>query len=687
MKKLSTYSSLAILLAGSVILLNSCKDNKTVEVNTDEINLANFDTTVKPGNDFFEYVNGGWLKNNAIPASEARWGSFDIANDTNIHRVYKLLTDASADKSKAAGSIPQKVGDYFAMGLDSDKLNKDGIAPLNDELKNINAITDNKSLWAEAARLMKMGSNVMFKFTVGQDDKISSKEICRIEQGGMLLPSKDYYVDTTARMRNIRSKYVEYLTQLFEQMTVDESKSMAPRKAETVLEMETDLANSAMTQIETRDVHAVYNKMTFTDLEKETPSIDWNTCLGVWGLKSIDTILVAQPNFMKKVSEAAKSHSIDDWKTYLIAQLLATESIRYKLSDKITDINFDFWGKTLVGSKVLKPRWRRSVEATNAAVGDLVGQLYVAKYFSPETKEKVHTMVTNIINAYKERINNLTWMSPETKKFAIGKLDKITLKLCYPDKWRDYSPLEIKNDTYAANAFRVNEYKFNYNINRLGKPVDRTEWEMTPQTVNAYYEPTLNEICFPAGILQFPFFDANRDDALNYGGIGVVIGHELTHGFDDQGNQYDGDGNMRKWWTDADSTHYFSKLGLVIRQFDNFEMDSVHVKGKLTIGENTADLGGATIAYQALENDLKQNPEGVVKGFTPEQRFFIGFAQVWRQNARPAYIRQMVNTNPHAPANFRVLGPLANMNEFYTAFNVKPGDAMYRADSLRAVIW
>ena len=681
--------SLAFLSVGISTVIISCQHAPaTTDKYADEINMANFDTTVKPGDNFFEYVNGGWLKANPVPASEVRWGSFDIANDTNITRVHKLLDATAAQKNKAANSIEQKVGDYYAMGLDSDKLNKDGLAPLQDELAKINAVKDSKSLWEESARLMQVGSNVMFRFTVGQDDKISSKEIVRIEQGGMLLPSKDYYVDTTARMRMIRAKYVEYLTQLFTQADGGvETKNPAPGNAKKVLEMETAMANSAMTQIETRDVHATYNKMTFAELQKSTPNIDWATCMNVWGLKSIDTVLVAQPMFMKKVSELSKSFSVDDWKIYLRAQLLATEAIRMKLSDNISAINFDFWNKTLNGAKAMKPRWRRSVEATNAAVGDLVGQLYVAKYFSAETKDKVHTMVTNIIAAYKERINNLTWMSPETKKAALTKLDKITLKLCYPDKWRDFTALEIKNDAYALNALRANTYRFNYNINRLGKPVDRTEWEMTPQTVNAYYEPTLNEICFPAGILQFPFFDANRDDAMNYGGIGVVIGHELTHGFDDQSNQYDGDGNMRKWWTDADSTHYFDKLGLVIKQFDNFEMDSVHVKGKLTIGENTADLGGATIAFQALENDLKQNPEGLVKGFTPEQRFFIGFAQVWRQNARPAYIRQMVNTNPHAPANFRVLGPLANMNEFYKAFNVKPGDAMYRPDSLRAVIW
>ena len=682
MKKV--FYSLSLFLAGIVLVITSCNHGASTDGLQNEIVLSNFDTTVKPGNDFFEYVNGAWLKNNPIPASEARWGSFDIANDSNIARVHKILMDASADKSKAPNSIPQKVGDFYAMALDSNKLNKDGISPLKDELANINKVSDNKSLWEESARLMKMGSNVMFRFSVGQDDKISTKEICQFSQGGMLLPGKDYYVDTTARMKKIRTAYVEYLTQLFDQLGEE---SVAAQNAEKVLHMETEMANSAMTNIETRDVHAVYNKMTFSDLEKMTPNIDWATCLNVWGLKSIDTVLVAQPKFMVQISDLTKSFSIDDWKTYLRVQLLATESIRYKLSDAIADINFNFWGKTLSGTKVMKPRWRRSVEATNAAIGELVGQLYVAKYFSAETKERVHTMVTNIIAAYKERINNLTWMSPETKKFAIGKLDKITLKLCYPDKWRDYSALEIKNDAYALNAFRVGEYKFNYNLNKLGKPVDRTEWGMSPQTVNAYYEPTLNEICFPAGILQFPFFEANRDDAMNYGGIGAVIGHELTHGFDDQGNQYDGDGNMRKWWTDADSTHYFDKLGLVIRQFDDFVIDSVHVKGKLTIGENTADLGGITIAYQALENDLKQHPEGIVDGFTPEQRFFISLAQIWRQNARPAYIRQMVNTNPHAPANFRVLGPLANMSEFYKAFNVKPGDAMYRSDSLRAVIW
>jgi len=682
MKKVLLYSS-AILLILFTVFISSYKKGDTV--NSKEINRANFDTTVKPSDNFFQYVNGNWIKNNAVPASEARWGSFNIANDTNVSRVHKILIAAAAEKNKAAGSVQQKAGDYYSMALDSDKLNKDGITPLNDEFARINAITDNNSLWKESARLMTMGTNVMFRFGVGQDDKISSKEVCRTEQGGMLLPSKDYYVDTTARMKMIRSKYIEYLSQLY--IKLGETPEAAALDANKVLGMETTLANAAMSQIETRDVHATYNKMPFVEFEKTTPNIDWNTCLEIYGIKSVDTIIVGQPKFLVKISDVAKSYSIDDWKTYLRIHFFASGPVRYSLSDEISTINFNFWGKTLSGTKAMKPRWKRSVEATNGAMGELVGQLYVTKYFNPETKARVHTMVTNIITAYKERINNLTWMSPETKKYAIAKLDKITLKLCYPDKWRDYSKLEIKNDAYVLNAFRVSKYKFNYEVEKLGKPVDRTEWGMSPQTVNAYYEPTLNEICFPAGILEFPFFEADRDDAMNYGGIGAVIGHELTHGFDDQGNQYDGDGNMRKWWTDSDSTHYFSKLGLVINQFDGFVIDSVHVKGKLTIGENTADLGGITIAYQALENDLKQHPEGIVDGFTPEQRFFIAFAQVWRQNSRTAYNRQAVNTDPHSPARFRVLGPLSNMNEFYKAFNVKPGDAMYRPDSLRAIIW
>jgi putative endopeptidase len=674
----------AVLILGVCLLTISCHRGTPAATASGEINLADFDTTVLPGNNFFEYVNGTWLKKNPIPASEAVWGSFNTVYDFNIiPHLYDLLKAAAADKNKAVGSAEQKAGDYFSLIMDSNKLNKEGISPLNSVLAEINSISDNKSLWSVSASLMKMGVNAMFRFGVGQDDKYSSKEICNLGQGGMLLPAKDYYTDNSDRGKMIRERFTTFETQLLEQL--GETQDAARKDAEKVLIMESELAISAMSPSEERDVHAVYNKKTMKELEDETPGIDWQICLDTFGLKSVDSILVAQPEFMKKLSDLVKQYSTDDWKTYLRVHLLAATA--GKLSDTLAAISFNFWDKTFRGVKVMKPRWKRAVEATSGALGEIVGQLYVAKYFSAATKEKVRVMVGNIISAYKDRINNLTWMSPDTKKYAIEKLDKITLKLCYPDKWRDYSALHIMNDAYVLNAFRVNEFNFNYEMNKLGKPVDRTEWDMSPQTVNAYYEPTRNEIVFPAGILQPPFFDTTRDDAMNYGAIGAVIGHELTHGFDDQGNQYDADGNMRKWWTNSDSSHYFSKLKLVIDQFNNYEIDSAHVKGDLTIGENTADLGGITIAYEALEKDLKVHPEGIVEGFTPEQRFFIAFAQVWRQNARPSYIRMLIKTNPHSPPMFRVLGPLSNMKEFYQAFNVKPGEAMYRPDSLRAVIW
>jgi len=680
MKK--TYIALApALLLGVSLCTTSCKTKNEVS-NSNEIDMATFDTTVKPSNDFFMYVNGTWLKNTSIPATEPAWGSFNILRDTSTSRLYKLLSAAALSKG-ADGSIEQKVGSYFNTALDSANLNKDGIAPLKEELTNIDGIKDNKSLWNESARLMTYGINVMFHFYIGQDDKISNKEVCRLEQGGMLLPEKGYYLDTIARMKSIREKYETYCGKLFEQL--GENSEQAKKDAEKVMNIETEMAKASMTNIEQRDVHAVYNKMPFAEVKTMTPNIDWAACTEAWKLEGADSVIVAEPAFMENLNAVTKSFSLDDWKTYLRLHLISDAST--KLSDALNEIHFDFWDHTMRGTSAMKPRWKRAVESTNEAMGELLGQLYVKDYFKPEMKEKVHEIVTGLISAYKERISGLSWMSPETKKYAAEKLDKITLKLGYPDKWKDYSSLQIKNDNYLSNSFRVAQYNFRYNMNKLGKPVDRTEWEMSPQTVNAYYEPTLNEICFPAGILQWPFFDPSRDDAMNYGGIGSVIGHELTHGFDDQGAQYDADGNMRKWWTNSDSVHYYGKLNIVIRQFDNYVIDSVHVKGKLTIGENTADLGGVTIAYQALQNDLKQHPEGVVDGFTPEQRFFISYAMVWRQNARPAFIRQQVQTNPHSPGYFRVLGPLSNLNEFYTAFNVKPGDGMYRADSLRALIW
>lgn len=698
MRKVHVYVPVICATLGLSLLSTSCKHESDAEKYKGEVGLANFDTTAKPQDNFYQYVNGNWLKNNPIPASEAAWGSFNVLNDSIVGRLRKLLETAANNKNATPGSAEQKIGDLYACMMDSVNLNAKGITPLNDEFAKINAISDNKSFWTEAAHLMKIGPDVMFGFGVEQDAKISSKEVCTIGQGGMTLPAKDYYILDIPMMKMLRGKFLEYSTALFQQM--GESADASAKDAQKVLDIETQMANASMSRIEERDVSAQYNKMPMTELVKMTPNIDWDAFMQVFGIKSIDTIIVAQPAFMKQLNEMTKSVSMDDWKTYMRFHLLSSEAS--KLSDTLAKISFNFWGRTFRGAKEMQPRWKRSVEATSGALGQLLGQLYVAKYFSPEAKAKVNEMVTNIIKAYKDRINNLSWMNAETKKYAIAKLDKITLKLCYPDKWKDYSALEIKRDSWVLNSFRINEFEANYDISKLGKPVDRTEWGMSPQTVNAYYNPSMNEIVFPAAIMQPPFFDPNRDDAMNYGAMGAVIGHELTHGFDDQGCQFDAEGNMHEWWTKDDSVRFHNKLHVLIKQFNNYSIDSMNVKGELTIGENTADFGGLTIAYAALENDLKEHPEGVVDGFTPEQRFFIAWAQAWRQNIRPDYQKQLITTNPHSPNIFRANGPLSNMPEFYKAFSVsaghehngdfkgfdiKPGDGMYRPDSARASIW
>ncbi len=697
MKKAFFYSSTLCLALSSILLSTSCNHTDDAAKYKGEVDKANFDTTVKPQDDFYHYVNGTWLKNNPIPASEPAWGSFNVVNDSVTMRLRKILEQAAANKQAQPGSIEQKVGDLYACMMDSVQLNKLGITPLNDEFAKINAISDNKGLWTEAARLMMIGPDVMFGFGVEQDSKISSKEVCVVGQGGMTLGAKEYYLNDNPMMQHIREKFVEYATRLFEQM--NESSEMAEKDAHKILDIETEMAKSSMSRVELRNIEAQYNKMPLASLVNMSTNVDWATCMQVWGMKAIDTVIVAQPDFVKQISEMSKSLSLDDWKTYLRFHLLSSEAS--KLGDTLTKINFDFWQRTLQGVTEMQPRWKRSVQGTSRALGQLLGQLYVKQYFSPEAKAKVQEMVTNIIAAYKDRINSVTWMSPETKKYAFQKLDKIMLKLCYPDKWKDYSALEIKRDSWVQNSFRINQFEFNYDLNKLGKPVDRTEWGMSPQTVNAYYNPSMNEIVFPAAIMQPPFFDINRDDAMNYGAMGAVIGHELTHGFDDQGAQFDAEGNLHKWWTNDDSAHYYGKLQVLIHQFDNYEIDSMHVNGHLTIGENTADLGGLTIAYHAMETALKQHPEGVVDGFTPEQRFFIAWAQAWRDNIRPDYQRQLITTNPHSPAIFRANGPLSNMQEFYKAFSVKsnerdkefrgfdlkPGDGMYRSDTTRAVIW
>ena len=577
--------------------------------------------------------------------------------------------------------MEQKLGDYYSCATDSVGMNKAGITPLEGEFGKIDAINNFATFWGETAMLQNMGINVIFGIGIEPDDKMSDKEAFTFGQGGLSLPNKNYYLDSN--FAPIRDKFLEFAGKMFMQM--HENAEQSAKDAQKIMDIETQLAKGSMTPIEERDVHAVYNKMPYSAFVKMVGSVDLKTCMDTFGVKGVDTVFVRQPKFFVALDSITKAFSLDDWKTYLKFHLLSgTASM---LGDTIAGINFDFYGKTLSGARVMRPLWKRAVSATSGSMGELLGQLYVKTYFSPEAKKKVYDMVHNIIAAYRQRLNDASWMDTATRRAAIAKLDKVTLKLCYPDKWRDYSALQIKKDAWVLNSFRVNEFESRYNFNKYGKPVDRSEWGMSPQTVNAYYDPTMNEIVFPAAIMQLPFFDANRDVAMNYGGMGAVIGHEMTHGFDDQGSQYDANGNMHKWWTPKDSANYNARLGVLINQFDNYVIDSVHVQGKLTIGENTADLGGLTIAYYALQNEMKKHPEPVKDGFTADQRFFISWEQAWRGNNRPQRIKLQVQTDPHSPNMFRAIGPPSDMKEFYEAFNVKPGDGMYRDSASRAVIW
>ncbi len=683
MKKTILLSALGCAVIGSTIVISSCKHSSANADNLPTgINKADFDTTLTPQKDFYQYVNGSWLKKNPIPADQASWGSFDILYINVLNQLHTMLQDVAKTPAQP-GTLEQKLGDYYSVAMDSVKATAEGIHPLDGELAKIDEIKDMHSFWTETSRLMKMGPDVMFSFDIEPDQKVCTKEAATFAQGGMSLPNKGYYLDSSKAMETIRGKYIVYLTNIFMQMNEDESHASAD--ARKVMSIETQLAKGAMSPIEERDVHATYNKMTYAQFTGSAPSVEWGTIFDAVGLPKLDTVIVNTPNFFIGLESVLKSTPAEDWKPYLKYHLVS--HFASKLGDKLARTNFDFWNRTFAGETQMKPMWERAVGTTSGSMGELLGQLYVKKYFSPEAKQKVYDMVQHLIGAYKDRINNLDWMDASTKKAAIDKLDKVTLKLCYPDKWRDYSKLDLKKDAWVSNAIRVNEFEVAYNISKYGKPVDKTEWGMSPQTVNAYYNPTNNEIVFPAAILQPPFFDPNRDIPMNYGGIGAVIGHEMTHGFDDQGSQYDASGNMVKWWSQKDSINYFNKLGVLIKQFDNYVIDSVHVQGKLTIGENTADLGGITIAYYALQNEMKEHPEEMKDGFTPEQRFFISFATIWRSNDRPEGIKSQIQNDPHSPGMFRANGPTSDLSVFYSAFNIKPGDGMFRDSTSRAVIW
>jgi putative endopeptidase len=679
------YRYFTIAMVAAAVGFAAFRNGNTTTAGSKGIDLGNFNTSANPAQDFYEYVNGNWMKNNPIPATESAWGSFNEVRERNTVKLKTVLDEAANDKNAKPGSNRQKIGDYYAMATDSAKLEKDGIKPLADEFAMIDRIKTTDDLAKVVAHHHTIGAGSIFGFGVGQDPKISTQYIAFMGQGGTALPEKDYYLGDDPELKQIRDAYVDHIGKML--ALTGDKQDIAGKEAQTIMNIETALSKVSMSAVEQRNIEAQYNKRTLKELKEMVPNFNWDIYFKNVGIAPPAEVIIGQLDFMKEMNNMVKSTSINDWKTYLRWSLInATAS---KLNEAIVKQNFSFYGTTLMGAKAQRPRWKRALDAVDEAMGEALGQVYVEKYFSATDKQRVNTMVDNLMAAYKDRINTRDWMSADTKKQAITKLNTIMRKLAYPDKWRDYSALQVKRDSYVQNFMRANTFGFNYMINKLGKPVDRTEWGMSPPTINAYYNPSMNEIVFPAGIMQPPFFNPEADDAVNYGSMGAVIGHELTHGFDDQGSQFDAEGNMKNWWTDEDKKKFEAKTQLIVKQFNKFvAVDSAHVNGELTLGENIADLGGLTIAYYAYKKSLegKSAPEKI-DGFTGEQRFFIAWAQAWRTNMRPEFMKQMVKTNPHSPGRFRVLGPLSNMKEFYAAFNVKPGDAMYRNDNERAEIW
>jgi len=658
------------------------------EKNPQPIDATNMDPSVKPQDDFFSYANGGWIKRTEIPPEESRWGSFNQLIERNNDALREIAEKVS--KQNVGARVPpevQKVGDYYTSGMDETKIDLARTKPLADELKRIDAIKDRHDVLKAIAHLHTLGVNAFFNFSAGQDDKESTREIAHAVQGGLGMPDRDYYTKTDDASKKIRDQYVDHIGKML--TLLGDSAAKASDEAKKILAFETSLAEPARTRVQLRDPQKNYNKMTQADLQKLTPDWKWADYFKEITLATPGDVDVHQPEFFQAANNVFKTSSIDDWKTYLRWQLInATAST---LSSDFVNENFNFKETVLNGTKQIKPRAKRVVISTDLALGEALGKLYVKDHFPPEAKARALELVNNVKAALADRIKTLEWMDEPTKQAALKKLNAIHVKIGYPDKWRDYSALRIDRGPFVLNAMRANRFEVNRVLNKIGKPVDRTEWGMTTPTVNAYYNPPMNEIVFPAGILQPPFFYAQADDAINYGGIGAVIGHEMTHGFDDRGRQYDAVGNLRDWWSAESAAKFKERSQAIVNQFNEYEpLPGAHVNGELTQGENIADLGGLKIAYAALQKALDKNPQArnqKIDGYTPEQRFFLAFAAIWRSKIRDEAQRTRLTTDPHSPARFRVDGPLSNLPEFQQAFSIPDGSPMVRAADKRVNIW
>jgi len=681
MNKIYQKLSIGLIVLAIFGLLNlQCSANK----NDHGFDLNGMDKTANPTQDFYQYAVGNWVKNNPIPDEYSYWGSFSILAENNYKVLKEILESSASDTLAKKGSNIQKIGDFYASGMDSVKIEKLGFQPIEKQLKSIASIKSKSDLINAIAWGHKLGGSPVFNIYAAIDAKNSTAHIATLSQSGLGLPDRDYYTKKAKNSVETRKKYIEHITKIFKLLGYAEVAS--EKNAATIMSIETRLAKASMTRVERRDPHKTYNKMSLSEIKTLAPNLELDYYFEQLGFGTPTNFNVEQPEFFKEVNKMIKQVPISDWKVYLTWNFINRYAIY--LSSNFDEANFEFFGKYLQGSKIQSARWKRVMRTINNYLGEALGQLYVEKTFPPDAKERAAKIVDNLKSAMKNRIENLEWMSDTTKSQALHKLSSFGVKIGYPDKWKDYSNLEIDRKSYIGNIIIGRIFSFKRNMEKLGKPIDKTEWGMTPQTVNAYYSPTRNEIVFPAAILQLPFFNQNADDAINYGAMGAVIGHEITHGFDDEGRKFDADGNLKDWWTKEDGERFDKRAQKIFDQFDSyFPIDSLHINGKLTAGENIADLGGLTVAYRAFKNTDQFKNNEMVNGFTPSQRFFFGWAQVWENNMRDQALRLRIQTDPHSPGKYRVLGPLSNMPEFWDAFGVKPGDNMRMTNDKLVKIW
>lgn len=677
----------SLSLAGAV--LTGCSSERpTEEEAVQAINLEYMDSTVRFQDDFFLAVNGNWIKQTDIPADQGRWGSFNELREFNNEAVLKVLERAMNSDNLPAGSDQAKGVGFYQIGMDSLLAEKRGAEPLQRWFEKIEQVKDAQSLQAYLAEQQQYGGGAFFSLGVNTDLKDSERMALYVSQSGLGLPDRDYYLGVSEKFDEIKAKYQDHVAASFRLVGYDES--AAKQAAEAVLELETRLAKSSKSRVEMRDPEGRYNKYELNGMSALTPSLDWEAYLATLDADT-DEVIVSTPAFMEEVNQIIEGASYDAIRTYLKWKVI--DRAAPYLSHDFVKANFDFYGRELQGTEEMRPRWKRVLATTEGAVGEAIGKLYTEEYFPQEAKEKAQEMVDNIIEAMGERIRQLEWMTDVTKEKALEKLGTFNVKIGFPDKWKDYSGLVVNADpetaSYIENVWNTSNFRFKDNISKLGKPIDKDEWFMTPQTVNAYYNPTWNEIVFPAGILQPLFYNYKADAAVNYGGIGAVIGHEISHGFDDQGSRYDADGNLQNWWQEEDLKNFQERTGKLVAQYDAYEpLEGVNVQGQLTLGENIGDLGGLLVAYDGLQRHLKEHGRpDAIDGFTPEQRFFISWATIWRMKSRDEALRTQIQTDPHSPAQYRGNGPLVNIDAFYEAFDVKEGDQMYKAPEDRVRIW